>query len=146
MGTSELQTGLCQKRNISHFANIVRIAKSDNEISPGEIAFLSEVSKKYQISNEDFKQILRHPEDIPTLAHLDRLDRIGRLYELLIMIRSDDHIRKEEVSMLRKIATGLSFSFMEVDLIVDESLKIDIESTNLEAFTSEILKLLDQNS
>jgi hypothetical protein len=35
---------------------------------------------------------------------------------------------------------------MEVDLIVDESLKIDIESTNLEAFTSEILKLLDQNS
>ena len=49
MGISDLYLSIGQKRNISHFANIVRIAKSDNQISSEEIEFLAKVSKKYNI-------------------------------------------------------------------------------------------------
>ncbi len=59
MGISDLYLSIGQKRNISHFANIVRIAKSDNQISTEEIEFLAKVSKKYNISNEKFREILR---------------------------------------------------------------------------------------
>ena len=60
MGISDLYLSLEQKRNISHFANIVRIAKLDNKIATEEIEFLAKVSHQYNISDEKFREILRN--------------------------------------------------------------------------------------
>lgn len=142
MGISDLYLSVGQKRNISHFANIVRIAKSDNQISSEEIAFLSKVSKKYNISNEQFKEILKFPEKVPTIAHLDCVERIERLYDLLIMVKADQHVEDEEVAMLKRIVIGLAFPLNRVNLIVNHSIAFDLEGSSVESFTNEILHLL----
>lgn len=142
MGISDLYLSIGQKRNISHFANIVRIAKSDNQIVAEEIAFLSKVSNKYNISDEQFKDIIKYPEKVPTIAHLDCLERIERLYDLLIMVKVDHQIEREEVSMLRRIVTGLAFPLNRVDMIVDHSLTLDVDEISVDTFTTEILQLL----
>jgi uncharacterized tellurite resistance protein B-like protein len=142
MGISDLYLSIGQKRNISHFANIVRIAKSDNNISPEEVEFLAKVSNKYNITDEKFREILRNPENVPTIAHLDCLERIERLYDLLKIVEADHRIEKEEVSMLRRIVTGLAFPLNRVDLIVDHSIKIDVDQISVDDFSDEILKLL----
>lgn len=142
MGISDLYLSIGQRRNISHFANIVRIAKSDNVISTEEIEFLAKVSNKYNITDEKFREILRNPERIPTIAHLDHLERIERLYDLLTMVEADKHIEKEEVSMLRRIVTGLAFPLNRVDMIVDHSIEIDTRKVSVEDFTDDILRLL----
>lgn len=146
MGISDLYLSIGQRRNISHFANIVRIAKSDNVISTEEIEFLSKVSNKYNITDDKFREILRNPESIPTIAHLDHLERIERLYDLLTMVEADKHIEKEEVSMLRRIVTGLAFPLNRVDIIVDHAVKIDASKVDVEAFTDDILRLLKMKS
>jgi uncharacterized tellurite resistance protein B-like protein len=142
MGISDLYLSIGQRRNISHFANIVRIAKSDNKISTGEIEFLAKISKKYNISNEQFREILKFPEKIPTIAHLDCIERIERLYDLLVMVKADQHVEQQEVLMLRRIVTGLAFPLNRVDMIVDHSLEIDISEVDVDAFTDKTLKLL----
>ena len=142
MNISDIYLSIGQRRDISHFANIVRIAKSDNQISQEEIVFLAKVSKKYNISDENFKEILKFPEDIPTIAHLDCIERIERLYELMVMVKADRQIKKEEVMMLRRIVTGLAFPLNRVDMIVDHSLTIDVEEVSMENFTDKILILL----
>ncbi len=142
MGISDLYLSLEQKRNISHFANIVRIAKSDNKIATEEIEFLAKVSHKYNISDEKFREILRSPEKVPTIAHLDCLERIERLYDLVTMVMADHHIEKEEVSMLRRITTGLAFPLNRVDMVVDRSIEIDVNQVSVEDFSDEILRLL----
>lgn len=142
MGISDLYLSIGQRRNISHFANIVRIAKSDNKISTEEIEFLAKISKKYNISNEQFREILKFPEKIPTIAHLDCIERIERLYDLLVMVKADQHVEQQEVLMLRRIVTGLAFPLNRVDLIVDHSLEIDVSEVDVDAFTDKTLKLL----
>ena len=142
MGISDLYIGIGQRRNISHFANIVRIAKSDNKISPEELLFLTKVANKYNISDDNFKEIVKSPEKIPTMAHLDCLERIERLFELLIMIRADHHVEIEEVSVLRKIVTGLAFPIHQVDKIVDHSVRIRVDKMDVDTFTDTMLKLL----
>lgn len=142
MGISDLYLSIGQRRNISHFANIVRIAKSDNKISTEEIEFLAKISKKYNISNEQFRDILKFPEKIPTIAHLDCIERIERLYDLLVMVKADQHVEQQEVLMLRRIVTGLAFPLNRVDMIVDHSLEIDVSEVDADAFTDKILKLL----
>lgn len=142
MGISDLYLSIGQRRNISHFANIVRIAKSDNKISTEEIEFLAKISKKYNISNEQFRDILKFPENIPTIAHLDCIERIERLYDLLVMVKADQHVEQQEVLMLRRIVTGLAFPLNRVDMIVDHSLEIDVREVDVDIFTDKILKLL----
>jgi len=142
MGISDLYLSIGQQRNISHFANIVRIAKSDNRISPEEIEFLGKISKKYNISNEQFKDIIKFPEKIPTIAHLDCVERIERLYELLGMVKADQHVEQQEVLMLRRIVTGLAFPLNRVDMLVDHSIAMDLDGVSVDSFTDNILKLL----
>lgn len=142
MGISDLYLSIGQQRNISHFANIVRIAKSDDQISPEEIEFLAKVSKKYNISNEQFRDIIKFPEKVPTIAHLDCVERIERLYDLLVMVKADHHVEDQEVFMLRRIVTGLAFPLNRVDMVVDHSIAMDMEGVSAESFTDSILKLL----
>ncbi|MCF6224000.1 MAG: TerB family tellurite resistance protein [Flavobacteriaceae bacterium] len=44
MSISDYFMGIGLKRNINHFANMVKIAKSDNVISPEEIELLVKIS------------------------------------------------------------------------------------------------------
>ena len=142
MGISDLYMSIGQKRNISHFANIVRIAKSDQEISKEEIEMLSRISHKYNISNEQFKDILKNPDTIPTIAYLECEERVERLYELLEMVEADHKIEQAEVNMLRKIVTGLAFPLHAVDQIVQKAVETNLEVTEMEEFKSEMYKLL----
>lgn len=142
MNISDIYLSIGQKRNISHFANIVRIAKSDNQISAEEVAFLAKVSKKYSITDENFKKILKSPESVPTIAHLDHIERIERLYELILMVKADRHIENEEVLMLRRIVIGLAFPLNRVEIIVDHALEIDVEEISMDGFTDKMLRLL----
>ena len=58
------------------------------------------------------------------------------------MVKADHHVEKEEVSMLRRITTGLAFPLNRVDMVVDRSIEIDVDQVSVEAFSDEILRLL----
>lgn len=130
------------KKNLSHFANIVRMAKSDQEVSTEEMELLLKIAKKYKISDEQIKNILADPDSIPTIEPLELEERIERLYELMLMIEADREMKWEEIDTLKKIVTGLSFPFNQIDKIVKESLKTDIYVTDLNNFKRDIYKLL----
>ena len=130
------------KKNLSHFANIVRIAKSDQEVSTEEMELLFKIAKKYKISDEQIKNILADPDSIPTLELLELEERIERLYELMLMIEADREMTWDEIDTLKKIVTGLSFPFNQIDKIVKETLKTDIYVTDLNNFKRDIYKLL----
>lgn len=129
-------------RNLSHFANIVKIAKSDEEVTAEENALLIKIAKKYNITDQQFYAILKDPDSVPTLAQLELEDRIERLYELLQMVEADRNIELAEVKMMRQIVEGLAFPYNAIDKVVMESLKTDLEITNLDRFKKDIFKLL----
>ena len=85
---------------------------------------------------------MRHPEQFPTIGHLECLERIERLYDLIIMIRADHVIAVEEVSILSRIVVGLAFPLHKVDEIVDCAIKIDTNESNLETFQEAILEVI----
>ncbi len=132
---------IAQRRNISHFADIVRIAKSDEVITDEEGKFLKKVAKKYDIGKDLYKQIVKNPQNYPTLAFLECEERIERLYDLLKMVEVDHVIKKREVSALRKIVTGLAFPLQNVDAIVNRTIELDVHEYDLELFKIEIIKV-----
>lgn len=142
MGISDRYMSEGLRRNISHFANIVRIAYSDGVITEEEIIFLQKVAKKYSIEDDKFKEIIKNPDKFPTIGHLECLERIERLFDLLTMIKADHVVSVEEVSVLSKITVGLAFPLHKIDEIVDRAIKIDLEEVDLEAFQKEIFNVI----
>jgi uncharacterized tellurite resistance protein B-like protein len=141
MGISELFSNYYKKKNIAHFANIVRIAKSDKVIDPEELQLLKKIAKKYNIEDDEYKEILKQPDDYPTLGSLEEEERIERLYDLIMMVDADHNQSIQEIRILKKVVTGLSFPLKKVEAIVDLTLTIDIENCDLEQFKQKILKL-----
>jgi len=139
MGISDLYMSIGLKRNISHFANMVKVARSDNFISVDEANLLKKIAKKYNISDEKFKEILKDPDKTPTIAHIDCEERIERFYDLMQMVYADHKTTDEEVFILRRIVTGLAFPLQNVDKIVERAVDIDIDHCDLETFRKEIL-------
>ncbi len=140
MGISDLYMSIGLKRNISHFANMVKVAKSDKIITPHELELLKKIAKAYNISDKKFKKIIKSPEKTPTLAYLDCEERIERFYDLLKMVSVDHKPQTKEISVLRRIAAGLAFPIQNVDKIVDTAIQIDIINCDMDTFKKKILK------
>jgi uncharacterized tellurite resistance protein B-like protein len=127
-----------RERNKDHFASIVRIAMDDGMISDEEKKFLDRLAKNLDISEIDYKTILKdfitHPINPPLSYNL----RLERLYDLSRMVYVD-HIKGDhEEVLLRKIAIGLGFSPENVEYIVNKALNLVSEGVSLEDFTREI--------
>ena len=138
MSILELFDSGFKQRNEDHFAAIVRVAMDDGIISDEEKAFLDRLARNLNVSDAEYKQILKdyktHPINPPTAY--DR--RLERLYDLSRMVYVD-HIKGDhEELILRKMCIGLGFSPENVKYIVDKALTLVSEGVDLDTFMKEI--------
>ncbi|MEN8185672.1 MAG: TerB family tellurite resistance protein [Bacteroidota bacterium] len=143
MALSDLYLRGGQKRDISHFANIVKIAQADGTVTDEERELLKFIALKYEIEEEKFNEIFKDPNYYPIRAQLSCEERIERLYDLLKMVFADHKKRSAEVSMLRKIVVGLAFPLQLVDDVVIQAVNLDIENISIGEFREEMMKIVE---
>ncbi len=134
MSISDLFDSGFKKRNEDHFAAIVRVAMDDGKITDEEKAFLDRLARKLDISEHDYKQILKDYASHPINPPISYDIRLERLYDLARMVYADNIKDEHQVKLLHKIAVGLGFSAINVKYIVDKALKLVHTKANLEEF------------
>ena len=138
MSIIDLFDGEFRKRNKDHFAAIVRVAMDDGKISEEEKEFLDRLAKNLDISEANYKKILKDFNSHPINPPLSYNRRLERLYDLARMVFVD-HIKGDhEEILLRKIAIGLGFSPENVKYVVDKALSLVNERVDLDRFIYEI--------
>lgn len=138
MSISDLFDSGFKKRNEDHFAAIVRLAMDDGKITDEEQTFLDRLARNLDISEIEYKQILKdyntHPINPPIMYNR----RLERLYDLSRMVYVD-HIKGDhEEIVLRKIAVGLGFTPENVKYVVDKALTLVSNGVDLDTFVDEI--------
>ena len=138
MSFSDLFDSGFRQRNQDHFAAIVRVAMDDGIISAEEKAFLDRLARNLNITEIQYKEILKdyksHPINPPTSYD----QRLERLYDLARMVYVD-HIKGDhEVVVMSKIAIGLGFSHENIKYIVDKALTLVSNGVDLDTFIEEI--------
>ncbi|MFL1894254.1 TerB family tellurite resistance protein [Aquimarina sp. 2-A2] len=138
MSISDLFDSGFQKRNQDHFASIVRVAMSDNVITDDEKAFLDRLARNLDISENDYREILKdyakHPINPPSSYDV----RLERLYDLARMVYAD-HIKGEnQVVLLEKLCVGLGFKSDNVKYVVDKALSLVEQGVDNDTFAEEI--------
>lgn len=138
MGLSDYNLSGKQKRNIEHFASVVRLAMADNIITEGEEKLLKRLAKRFHILEDKYDKILENPSKYPIYTPQSYNERIEHLYDLAKMIYADEEASKEEASVLRRICVGIGFPLENVDKVADEAIHLILNDDNLEAFSKAI--------
>ncbi len=127
-----------QKRNIAHFASIVRLALADDIITEGEEKFLKRLARRFHILDEKYKEILENPNEYSQVTPHSYEERIEHLYDLATMVFADDQVSIEEAKVLKKLVIGLGFSVANAGKVTDEAIHLILNSNDLEDFSKAI--------
>lgn len=130
-----------QKRNIEHFASIVRLALADEVITEGEEKFLKRLAKRFHILEEKYKEILENPNEYSQVTPHGYEERIEHLYDLATMVFADGEVSKEEAEVLKKICIGLGFPLFNVEKVTDEAIHLVLNNNDLEDFSKAIKRV-----
>ena len=110
MSISDLFDSGFKKRNEDHFAAIVRVAMDDGIITDEEKAFLDRLAHNLDISEHDYKLILKDYQSHPINPPISYDSRLERLYDLARMVYADAIKDDKQIILLKKIGIGLGFS------------------------------------
>ena len=141
MSFSELFESGFKKRNEDHFAAIVRVAMSDGIINDAERAFLDRLATRLDITETDYKDILKDYKSHPINPPLSYDMRLERLYDLSRMVWADHIEGPDQVGLLEKLAVGLGFNQDNVKYITDKALTLVHYEVDLEEFTEKMKKM-----
>ncbi len=138
MSISDLFDSGFQKRNQDHFASIVRVAMSDGVISNEERAFLDRLARKLDITDNDYKEILKDYKSHPINPPSSYEARLERLYDLSRMVYADHIKRDDQVILLEKLSIGLGFNSDKAKYITERALSLVDQGVDEDVFAEEI--------
>ncbi|MDG1805120.1 TerB family tellurite resistance protein [Flavicella sp.] len=130
------------KRNLGHFANIIKLALSDNKISDKEQEVISHLKRQLHISDADYQKILKAPNSIPINPPANLNARLERFFNLISVVIADNKIKEKQLRLLERITVGLGFIVSDTKRIVAKAVNFVVEGYELEKFSLEMKKIL----
>ena len=132
MSINDLYSSNSANNNLAHFASIASLAAVDGVIDDEEMKLLVRFADRLQISDKQFKEVMKKENKYPITPQVSFEKRLERLYDLLRIVFTDGHIEQTEEVLLRKYAIGLGFSVAKAEEILKRSItifsgKIDFE-------------------
>lgn len=112
------------RTNLAHFATLASLAAIDGDINPEERAVLEKFAFKLDITEAEFKEVMKKENKYPIETPHSGEKRYQRLFDFFQIIFSDHDIDDHERRMVEKYAIGLGFSPKKASHIIDKSIAI----------------------
>jgi hypothetical protein len=138
MSISDLFSSEFNQRNRGHFSAIVHVAYASGNISKEEKRFLDKLALDLEISESEYKEILKDPSKYPINAPYLYIERLEALYNLSRIVHRDHHLGDKQEHLLIKFGLALGFTPSNVNYIVDKALKLVDKNVDLETFIYEM--------
>jgi len=141
MAISDLYSSGKHKQEIGHFASIVKVAKADEIITECEQKLLDKTARNLNISEIEYKAILKNPEKYPVNPPASYDERIERLHRITRMLLVDSVTNKEQIVLMHKIAVALHIPSENVEKVCNEAINLVMKKTDLDIFIAAIKKI-----
>ena len=113
-----------KRRNLAHFAAIASLAAADGEVNSHEMKLLESFAHKLDISEAEFKEVMKKSNKYPIDPQNSSEKRLERLFDLFKMIFADNEVDDDEMVLLKKYAIGLGYPIAKADRIIEKSIAI----------------------
>ncbi len=98
------------QNNSAHFAALVNLAQVDGNIKREEEIVLGRLAVKLNISDEEYKAVIKKHDQYPSIGTFSLEERIERIQDLFSIIYADYAIDSSEEKLIFKYAIALGFS------------------------------------
>lgn len=109
------------RTNLAHFATLASLAAVDGEINPEEKAILDKFAFKLNITDSEYREVMKKENKYPIETPHSGEKRLKRLFDLFQIIFSDHVIDDVERIMVEKYAIGLGFPAKKSAEIISKS-------------------------
>ncbi|SHG72335.1 hypothetical protein [Flagellimonas flava] len=121
-----------QRRNLAHFATLASLAAADGIISEEEKAVLDKFAFRLNITDAEYKEVMKKENKYPIETPHSSERRLKRLFDFFGMALADQNIDEAQKDLIVKYAVGLGYSPEKAHTLVDKSVaiftgKIDFE-------------------
>ena len=106
-----------------HLNILVQLAMIDGETDEAELELIREIGASQNVSAEDIDEIIEKTEkktSIPSIAHLPDNDKAELMANLILVMKIDGRVHKEEMKFCFKVLKKLGY---------DEEVLFDLVST-----------------
>lgn len=132
MSVKDLYDTSSLNNNLAHFSSIASLAAVDGNIDNAEMAQLKQFAHKLQISEEQFKEVMKRENKYPIAHQVSYEKRLERFFDLIKIVFADHVAEDDEMVLLKRYAIGLGFPNDKADKLIEKSVaifmgKIDFE-------------------
>ena len=113
-----------QKHNLAHFATLASLAAVDGEINEKEKAILDKFAFKLNITDEEYKEVMKKENKYPIQTPQSGERRLKRLFEFFQMALADQSMDEDQKNLIERYAVGLGFPVDIAEKVVQKSLNI----------------------
>lgn len=123
-----------RRRNLAHFATLATLAAADGVISPKEKETLDKFAFKLNITEEEYKEVMRKDNKYPIETPHSSEKRLMRLFDFFKMAFADHTIDDDQKGLIEKYAIGLGYTQQDAAKIIQKSFDIFRGQIDFEAY------------
>lgn len=112
------------QNNLAHFATLASLAAVDGVIGPEEKTALDKFAFKLNITEREYKEVMKQENTYPIETPHSGLRRYERLFDFFKIIFSDHMIDDEERALVERYVIGLGFSHEHTADLINKSVAI----------------------
>lgn len=113
-----------QRHNLAHFATLASLAAADGVISEKEKAILDKFAFKLNITDAEYKEVMKKENKYPIETPHSGEKRLKRLFDFFGMAFADNNLDEEQMELIVKYAVGLGYSPEKASQIIKKSIAI----------------------
>ncbi len=126
----------------SHINILVQLARIDGVVVQEEIDLITEIATKFGMTSEEISACFEDPEYIGDLTGLPDDEKYEHIYNMVLLMKIDGRLYKEEIQYCAKMATKLGY---DEEVLTELMLKIYSDphlTTDKDSLKSAIQKYL----
>ncbi|WP_422858564.1 TerB family tellurite resistance protein [Flagellimonas sp. S174] len=123
-----------KRKNLAHFATLATLATVDGEINEKEKAILDKFAFRLNISEAEYKEVMKKENKYPIETPHSSEKRLMRLFDFFKMVFADQIIEEEQMNLVEKYAIGLGYSPEDAKALIKKSYDIFHGRIDFEAF------------
>lgn len=113
-----------QRHNLAHFATLASLAAADGVISEKEKAILDKFAFKLNITDAEYKEVMKKENKYPIETPHSGEKRLKRLFDFFGMAFADNNLDEAQMELIVKYAVGLGYSPEKASQIIEKSIAI----------------------
>jgi len=134
------------KVNKDHFIHLVQVAEIDGKIDSQEMEVLHKEGIKFGLTSVEIDNIIDKERDFHYSPPYSLQEKFDEIYNISVLILSDNEVSEAERKMLRRYAIAAGFDDDTIELTKDLVINGILSGIDEEALFKEFRKVILRNS